>query len=131
MKRVIGPVVLVTFWSFTLCAQDVSIMRPPDTLALRNFVFPPPENSLWLSSPLPISETDSVNLESLPPGFLRSEMLSNPLIDQDRLDLSSSLKLQWQQEDRFNFLRTALGFIQAGGDAYLLYRAQKKYHYIR
>jgi len=129
--RIVSTVTLTVVFSALSIAQEFSIMRPPDTLALRNFVFPPPENSLWLSSPLRISETDSVNLANLPPGFLRSEMLSNPLIDQDHFDLSSSLKLQWQQEDRFNFLRTALGFIQAGGDAYLLYRAQKKYHYIR
>jgi hypothetical protein len=70
-------------------------------------------------------------MANLPPGFLRSEMLSDPMMFNNRLDLSSSLKLQWQAEDRYKFLRSALGYIQAGGTAYLLYQAQKKYHYIR
>ena len=70
-------------------------------------------------------------MANLPPGFLRSEMLADPESHQDQFDLATSLKLQWQKEDRLKLLRSALGYIQVGGEAYLLYEAMKKHHYIR
>ena len=125
-------ILLIVAWTSLASAQELSIIRSPDTLTLRMLVFPVPENSLWQSSALPpINPADSASMANLPTGFLRSEMLSDPMMFTNRLDLSSSLKLQWQAEDRYKFLRSALGYIQVGGAAYLLYEAQKKHHYIR
>jgi hypothetical protein len=131
MKFAITILLIVAFCSGA-SAQELSIMRAPDTVSLRSLVFPTSENSLWQAPLLaPLNTADSASLANLPPGFLRSEMLASPSFFQDQYDPTSSLKLLWQQEDRFKFLRSALGYIQAGGTAYLLYRAQKKYHYIR
>jgi len=113
-------------------AQELSIASRPDTVTLRSLVFPETENSLWqVRSFLPLNLADSSTLANLPPGFLRNEFLSEPTMYRSGIDVSSGLKLQWQAEDRYKFLRSALGYIQAGGAAYLLYEAQKKYHYIR
>ncbi len=131
VMRIVGTFLLMVVFAPVVSAQELSIMRSPDTLTLRMLVFPEPENSLWRTSSLPpINPADSASMANLPPGFLRSEMLSDPMAFQDRFDLASSLKLQWQKEDRYKLLRTALGYIQGGGEAYLLYRALKKYHYI-
>jgi len=112
--------------------QEFSIGQNPDTLTLRSMVFPRTENSFWQTSPFrPINSADSAAMANLPPGFLRSEMLADPMNYQDHFDLTASLKLQWQKEDRLDLLRSALGYIQAGGEAYLLYEAMKKHHYIR
>jgi hypothetical protein len=122
-------------WIIAFCsgasAQEMSIMRAPDTVSLRSLVFPTSENSFWQAPSLPpINPEDSTSIANLPSGFLRSEMLADPMIFQGHFDLSSSLKLGWQKEDKFKLLRAALGYIQVGGEAYLLYRAMKKYHYI-
>jgi hypothetical protein len=130
--KIFSTVLLIASFMPCSSAQELSIARSPDTLTLRMLVFPVPENSLWQSSALPpINPADSASMANLPTGFLRSEMLSDPMMFTNRLDLSSSLKLQWQAEDRYKFLRSALGYIQVGGAAYLLYEAQKKHHYIR
>jgi hypothetical protein len=130
MKTVV-TILLIFLSAPNVSSQELSIMRSPDTLTLRRLVFPEPEVSLWRTPSLPpINPADSAGMANLSPGFLRSEMLSDPMSYQGGFDLASSLKLQWQKEDRYKLLRAALGYIQVGGEAYLLYRAIKKYHYI-
>jgi hypothetical protein len=131
MKLVIG-IALIILNAYTASAQEMTISKLPDTLTFRDLVFPAPENSLWQTTSFhAINLSDSSTVANLPPGYLRNEMLANPMMYSSRTDLSSSLKLQWQAEDRYKFLRSALGYIQVGGAAYLLYEAQKKYHYVR
>jgi hypothetical protein len=131
MKLIIG-IALIVLNAYSVFAQEMSISKLPDTLTFRDLVFPRPENSLWQArSFLPLDLADSTTIANLPPGFLRNELLSEPMMNRSGTNVSSGLKLQWQAEDRYKFLRSALGYIQAGGAAYLLYKAQKKYHYIR
>ncbi len=113
-------------------AQELSIMRSSDTLTLRSLVFPTPENLLWQTPPpFPMNPSDTASLANLSAGFLRSELLYQPSLFGERLDLSTSLKLRWKTEDRFQLLRSALGYVMVGGEAYMLYRALKKYQFIR
>jgi len=113
-------------------AQELSMFRSVDTLSLRDLVFPALENSFWQPySPLPFNPSDSVEIANLPPGSLEYEILSLPPVFNDQVDLSSSLKLQWSNgNDRYQLLRSALGYMMAGGEGYMLYRALKKYRYI-
>jgi hypothetical protein len=84
-----------------------------------------------LSNPRESVLADSATMANLPAGYLRSEMLSLPSAFDDRFDLSSSLKLKWNKDDRYQLLRSALGYVVVGGEAYMVYRALKKYRYIR
>lgn len=125
-------IALIIALSPSAFAQELSIMRSSDTLTLRGLVFPAPENSFWQTQSLPqINPSDSASMADLPAGFLRSQMLSHPSMFEERLDLASTLKLQWKTEDRFQLLRSALGYVMVGGEAYMVYRALKKYRYIR
>ena len=118
--------------TFAARAQEYSIYIKTDTVTLRDLVFPTPENPLWQPQTfLAINPLDSVKMASLPPGFLRTEMLSLPTDFSDRFDLTSSLKLEWNQEDPSRFFQTALRYTFAAGEAYMVYRALKKYRHIR
>ncbi len=117
--------------SLVASAQEMSIMRSSDSLLFRNLTFPEPGQQLLQPALLiPLDFSDSTVTNNLPPGFLRTAMLYQPAL-QERIGPLSSLRLQTNHEDRWQLLTTALGYIKAGGTAYLTYRALKKYGYIR
>jgi hypothetical protein len=130
--RIVSTIFMTVTLTLVASAQELSMFRSTDTLTLRNLVFPKSQNSLWQTqSFLPLNPSDSASMANLPAGFLRSQMLSRPMMFEERFDLASSLKLQWKTEDRFQLLRSALGYVLVGGEAYMVYRALEKYRYIR
>lgn len=127
-----GIVLLFVAASFAASAQEMSLARPADSLTLRELVFPDRENPLLLPrSYAPARPLDSASIANLPPGYIRSEMLSLPTESDSPLDITSSLKLQGRTTDRYTFLRSALNYVLIGGEAYMVYEAMRKYGYIR
>lgn len=107
-------------------------MRSTDSLSLRMLTFPQRTNELLQPSLLqPLNTADSAEMESLRSEFLRSQMLTLPATYPDRFDLTSTVRLQSQSDDRYQFLRSAFTAMLAGGEAYMVYLAMKKYGYIR
>jgi hypothetical protein len=130
--RIAGTILLCITLTLVASSQELTMSQSTDTLSLRDLVFPIPENQFWQTQSLPsINPADSATMANLPAGYLRSEMLSLPSAFDDRFDLSSSLKLKWNKDDRYQLLRSALGYVVVGGEAYMVYRALKKYRYIR
>jgi hypothetical protein len=130
--RIINTILLGIVFTLVASSQEFTISRSIDTLSLRDLVFPAAENQFWQTQSFPsINPADSAAMANLPAGYLRSEMLSLPSVFDNRFDLSSSLKLNWTKDDKYQLLRSALGYVLVGGEAYMVYRALQKYRYIR
>ncbi len=107
------------------------LSRGSDTLSFRRLAFPQPGQLLVQPVVLgPLDFSDSALVNNFPVGFLRSAMLLQPDM-QPPQGLLSPLRFQTNHRNPWKIVFTALGVIQAGGTAYLTYRALEKYGYIR
>ncbi len=105
-------------------------MRSPDTLSLRRLTFPRSERAFPEPFVLVRLESSGADLgDNFQPVSLRAALFYQ-LPVQERIGPLSSLRHQTYKEDRWNLLTTALGVVQVGGEAYLVYRALKKYGHI-
>ncbi len=112
-------------------SQENPALRTSDSLTLRMLVFPARMNE-FLQPPFlePRTRADSEAAKIRRGAFLRNQILSLPSTVDDGLDLASSLRLESRVDNRYQFLRTALNAFLVGGEAYMVYRALKKYRYI-
>ncbi len=113
-------------------AQESTIFRTPDSLTLRMLVFPTERNE-FLEPPFvdPHTPADSAAARAYRIAFLHTQLLSLPETFDRRFDLAPTLHLESRIDNRYQFLRATLNAFLVGGEAYMVYRALKKYRYIR
>ena len=123
---------LLVLISMGAVAQEYSNERTADSLTLRMLVFPERSNE-FLQPTLRelIDPADTAAPKAYRVEFLRDRILALPSTYENGFDLGSSLRLESKVDNRYQFLRTTLGVFLAGGEAYMVYRAVKKYKYIR
>ena len=135
MRRTIQWTILLFLivLTFSLArAQEYSIVRTKDTVSLRMMVFPAQINEFLLPSYFnAINSTDSSTTKALRAEFIRSQILSFPITVGGRSDLATALRLQPAGDHHIDLLQTAVNAMVAGGEAYMVYLAMKKYGYVR
>ncbi len=113
-------------------AQETLDFRTSDSLTLRMLAFPVHSNQ-FLQPPFAglHSPVDSATVRLYPHAFFRNQLLLIPSTVSQSFELTSSLRLESTIDHRYEFLRTTLSAFLVGGEAYMIYRAMKKYGYIR
>ena len=128
--RIITAIILATIFTLNASAQDISLTPSIDSTSLRTLVFHHEETLSWQPTYLiPAALFDSTILRDFPTASLRSALLTQPLLA-DQKEKPWSLR-PLGVDDKLRSFRIAIGYAEAGGSLYLAYRALKKQGFLK